>query len=156
MLVKSFISNIDAKELLNWSNTQNLYRNQANGKYGFFTFLNDLNNHPSCVNLIRDKCKNLVGGVYQEPIFKDFVNEIFVNGHVPEHTDPTVKNYKHLRCNILLQKPEKGGKLLYNKQPIDFDIGDLFTIDTQIAHGISIIKGSLSYKSIVFGFLCNE
>lgn len=156
MLVKSFISKETAQELLDWANTQNLYRNQSIGRYGFFTFLNDLNNHPDCINEIRKKCQDLTNGIYQEPIYKDFVNEVFVDGFVYEHTDPTQKGFKHLRCNIMLQKPEKGGKLVFDKKPVDLNVGDMFIVDTSIPHAISIVKGNLSYKTIVFGFLSNE
>jgi hypothetical protein len=156
MLVKSFINKQTANELLAWANTQNLYRNQSIGQYGFYTFLNNLDNHPVCLNEIRKKCQDLIGGIYQEPIYKDFVNEVFVDGFVYEHTDPTVKGYKHLRCNIMLQKPKQGGKLVFNKQPVDLEIGDMFVVNTSIMHAVSIVKGDLSYKTIVFGFLCNE
>lgn len=156
MLVKSFIDQNTAQELLAWANTQNLYQNQSIGRYGFFSFLDDLKNHPLCINKIRKKCQDLVDGLYQEPIFKDFVNEVFVDGYVLEHTDSTVDKFKHLRCNIMLQKPEKGGKLIFDKKPVDLEVGDLFVVDTSVMHAVSIVKGSLSYKTIVFGFLCNE
>jgi len=156
MLVKSFIDKQIANELLAWTNTQNLYCNESNGQYGFYTFLNDLNKHPVCINEIRKKCQDLIGGIYQEPIYKDFVNEVFVDGFVYEHTDKTVKSYKHFRCNIMLQKPKQGGKLVFNKQLIDLEVGDMFVVDTSIMHAVSIVKGDLSYKTIVFGFLCNE
>jgi hypothetical protein len=156
MLVKSFIDINTANELLDWSNTQNIYQRQSIGRDGFFSFLNNLNNHPACINEIRKRCINITNGVYQEPIYKDFVNEVFVDGYVRGHTDETVKGYKHLRCNIMLQKPEQGGKLLINNMPIDLDVGDMFIVDTSIMHAVSIVKGSISYKTIVFGFLCSE
>lgn len=156
MLVKSFIDIDTAKELLAWTETQNLYRQGSNGRYGFYSTLDQCNNHPKCINEIRKKCLDLVNGVYQEPLYKDFVNEVFVGGYVNEHTDPTVKDFKHLRCNIMLQKPEIGGQIVFNKQPIDLDVGDMFILDTSVLHSVTQVKGSLSYKTIVFGFLCRE
>ena len=153
MLVKSFINKKTVQELLNWTSTQNLQQNCVNGNLSFYTFLKDLNNFPSSINEVRKKCQNLVGGVYQEPVYKDVIAEILKNGFINEHTDPTVEGYKHLRCNILLQKPKKGGEIFFNKKPVPLDIGDLYVVDTSILHSVSLVEGSISFIGISFGFL---
>jgi len=156
MLIKSFIDKETIRELLIWSETQNLYRHTSLGRYGFFSFLDELNNHPKCVNLIRQKCSNLTNAKFVEPIYKDFVNEIFIGGYVIEHTDPTVNGYKHLRCNIMLQKPQTGGQIIFNGKPVELEIGDMFLLDTSNQHAVSTVQGLLNYKTIVFGFLSDE
>jgi hypothetical protein len=153
MLIKSFIDKKTVQELLNWTNTQNLQQNLCNGNLSFYVFLKDLNNFPLSINEIKKKCKILVGGIYQEPIYKDIIVEIFQNGYINEHIDLTVKGYKHLRCNILLQKPENGGEIFVNKKQVFLDVGDLHIIDTSIFHSVSIVKGLTSFKIISFGFL---
>jgi hypothetical protein len=155
MLVKSFIDKNTVQELLIWTDTQNLQQNCVNGNLSFYTFLKDLNNFPSSINEVRKKCQNLVGGVYQEPVYKDMIVEIFEGGYINEHTDPTVEGYKHLRCNILLQKPEEGGNIVINKNPIALDVGDMYVVDTSILHAVTTVKGSVIYRGITFGFLCD-
>lgn len=156
MLVKSFIDNHTVKVLINWIDTQNIYLHESIGNVGFYSLLGELNNHPKIINEIRTKCQNLVKGVYQEPIIKDFVNEVFIDGFVHRHTDPTVKGYKHLRCNIMLQKPTTGGQIIFNGKAIELEVGDMYVVDTSILHSVSEVKGNNTYKTIVFGFLCNE
>lgn len=156
MLIKSLISKDEAVQLLDWTVTQNIYQHTSVGEHGFYSTLDELNNHPSLINVIRKKCSDYVDGVYQEPIYKDLANEVFINGYVQEHTDPTVKGYKHLRCNIMLQKPDTGGQIVFNGNPIDMDIGDMYIVDTSLPHGVSKVQGKVTYKTIVFGFLCNE
>jgi hypothetical protein len=156
MLVKKFIDDVTVQELFNWTNNQKLGQNKTNGHLSFLYYLENLNNYPLCLNKVREKCKKLIDGIYQEPIHKDFILEIFENGYVNEHTDLTTGNYKHLRCNILLQKPEKGGKLIFNKNVVDLDVGDMYIVDTSILHAVSKVQGNKDYKSIVFGFLCKN
>ena len=157
MLVKSFIDNDTINELLNWSNTQNIYQNVSNGKQGYYSRLEQLSNIPKIVNDLRNKCRVLVSGIYQEPIYKDFVNEIFPTGYVSNHKDGCfTQGYKHLRCNILLQKPEIGGCINIEGNDILMNVGDLCVVDTHKIHGINIINGNISFKSISFGFLCYE
>jgi hypothetical protein len=156
MLVKKFIDDVTVQELFNWTNNQKLKQTTTNGNFSSLTYLQNLNTYPKCLNEIREKCRKIINGIYQEPIHKDFILEIFENGYVNEHTDLTTGNYKHLRCNILLQKPEKGGKLTIDKQIIDLDVGDMYVVDTSILHAVSKVEGIKDYKSIVFGFLCKE
>jgi len=156
MLTPTFISELQINEILQWINTQNSNLELSTGFNSFYSKLNFLNNYPKCLNEIRKRCQNITNGIYQEPIFKDFIHEIKNGGFVSEHTDPTIEGCKHLRCNILLQKPEKGGKLIIEKKFIDWDVGDMFVVDTALVHGVSKIEGKINYKSIVFGFLCKE
>lgn len=156
MIVKSFIDIDTAKQILDWTETQNLYKHIGVGRHGFFSFLDELNNHPKSVNEIRKKCQEYVGGKYIEPILKDFANEVFATGFVEQHTDSAPDGLKHMRCNIMLQKPEKDGQIVYDGKIYDLDVGDMIVIDTAKKHGVTMVKGNISYKTIVFGFLCHE
>lgn len=156
MLVQSFIDNAQIAELLAWGATQNVYQNDSVGQHGFFSRLDQLSNHPKCINAVRAKCLALVNGVYQEPVFKDFMNEVFPTGFVTEHTDPCPSGFRHLRCNIMLQKPERGGVIHIGGEPMNLEVGDMLVVDTSVPHYVSRVEGNTSYKTIVFGFLCHE
>jgi hypothetical protein len=56
----------------------------------------------------------------------------------------------------MLQKPEIGGQIIFNGNPVELEIGDMFLLDTSNPHAVSKVQGLLSYKTIVFGFLSNE
>lgn len=155
MLLKSFINDNELKELLNWINTVS-FNIDAVGQYAKFTFIEDLINVPQCVNDIKKRCLNITGKAFHEPVYKDFVNEILPNGYVNLHTDPCPKGFKHLRFNILLQKPEINGNIIHNNKKIILNIKDCFILDTNYLHGLSKVDGNTSYKSIVFGFLIKD
>lgn len=153
MLLKSFISKQQHFDLIRWVNLIESLPIEANGKYCTFETLRKLKNIPKCVNDIRKKCLDITKDCLFEPILEDFVNEVKPNGFVSIHTDPTKKGYKHIRFNILLQKPSSGGSIVVDGNKINMNETDCFILDTSKQHGISIVYGDISYKSIVFGFL---
>lgn len=153
MNLTSFINNNEIDQLNDWSKRIiNLHKN-ANGELARFSLLSELNQLPICINEIRKKCLLITGNCLREPILQDFLIRILPNGFVNIHTDPSRIGYKHIRFNILLQKPLNGGNIIYNQQKIEQNIGDCFVIDTSIPHGVSKVIGNVSYRSIVFGFL---
>lgn len=154
MLIKSFISREQARELLLWSSSQDIRKNKAIGQHGFYSTLDSLQKPPSSINPIRSRCLQIVGGIYQEPVYKDLIVEVAPSGFIAEHTDPTFLGLKHLRCNIMIQKPEIGGVIHINYKPVHMDIGDMVIIDTSITHSISEVQGAKSYVGLAFGFLC--
>jgi hypothetical protein len=153
MLQKSFISDSERIELLNWVSSISNLTNEANGKFCTYEKIKDLNSIPTCVNSIRKKCMSITGLCYVEPIYEDFIVVVKPNGFVKKHTDPTVRGHKHIRFNILVKKPQQGGNLIVDDVKISFEEGDCYILDTSKVHGISVVYGDISYNSIVFGFL---
>lgn len=86
-------------------------------------------------------------------MLQDFLIRILPNGFVNIHTDSSRDGYKHIRFNILLQKPLNGGQIVFNGEKIEQKIGDCFVLDASIEHGVSRVLGNVSYRSITFGFL---
>jgi hypothetical protein len=155
MLLKSFINDKELIELLNWFDNINL-KQEANGKNVYINIINEFPNIPKCINDIRKKCLDITGKAFQEPLYKDFVMKITLDGYVNLHTDPSRDGYKHLRFNVLLQKPELNGNIIYKDENINMEAKDCFVIDSSLFHGISKVDGNKSYKSIVFGFLVKD
>jgi hypothetical protein len=130
--------------------------NECNGKFArlsTFGIKEEIDNVPLCINVIRKRCIDLIGDCLIEPYHKDFYIEVQSGGNINQHTDTEYPNYRHIRCNILIQKPEIGGVIVENNKQIDMEDGDMFILKTWINHEITEIKGNKSYKSIVFGFL---
>lgn len=153
MILTSFIDNKQISELNDCLNKIRHLESQANGELARFTLLSRLNELPICVNDIRNKCLSITGHCLREPMFQDFLIRILPNGFVNIHTDSSRDGYKHIRFNILLQKPLDGGNIIFDRQKIEQNVGDCFVLDASIEHGVSKVRGNISYRSIVFGFL---
>jgi hypothetical protein len=153
MILTSFINNSQILELNDCLNQIRHLEIQANGELARFTLLSRLNEMPNCVNAIRNKCLAITGHCLREPMLQDFVIRILPNGFVNIHTDASRDGYKHIRFNILLQKPLDGGNIIFDGKQIEQNVGDCFVLDASINHGVSKVRGNVSYRSIVFGFL---
>ena len=153
MLVKSFISHDEKIEILNWIDSIEFLSLESIGRNGRFDKLSNLKHIPKCINAIRKRCIDIIGDCMFEPLLEDFVNEIKPDGYVWIHTDPTKEGYKHIRFNILIQKPDLGGHIYFDGEKLNMDESDCFILDTSKEHGLSMVYGKTSYKSIVFGFL---
>jgi hypothetical protein len=153
MILTSFIDSNQALELNDCLNQIRHLENQANGELARFTLLSRLNKMPKCVDVIRNKCLSITGHCLREPMLQDFVIRILPNGFVNIHTDTSRDGYKHIRFNILLQKPLNGGNIIFDGKQIQQNVGDCFVLDASIQHGVSKVRGNISYRSIVFGFL---
>jgi hypothetical protein len=153
MLLTSFINENETTQLNDWLKHIKHFKRNANGELASFSLLSDLNNVPSVVDVVRNKCLRITGRCLREPVFQDFINEILPSGYVNNHTDATRDGYKHIRFNILLQKPLSGGNIIFNGKQIQQNVGDCFVLNTSYEHGVSKVNDRVSYRSIVFGFL---
>ena len=160
MLHKSFISIKQIEECLSWSTTlPKKISHDCNGylaNLSVFGESNDVLIVPKSLNFIRHKCISLLGKCIREPQLKDFYFEIHPNGYINTHTDGVYEGYKHLRCNILLQKPKEGGVIIEDGVAINMDVGDMFVLKTWLPHSVTTVKSNIKYKSFVFGFLIKE
>ena len=63
----------------------------------------------------------------EEPIFKNFTGNHYLDGaFVHEHTDPAPDGYVHVRCNLMLQKPQEGGDPIIDGEKLNVQNGDLW------------------------------
>ncbi len=93
------------------------------------------------------------------PIGKDsIVNGIgFDGGDIFEHMDPIwFPNTYTIHCNIISQKPLKGGVTIIENKEYDINEGDLLIYNvSHLKHKVTSIEGNLPRILWVFGFSVN-
>lgn len=66
---------------------------------------------------------------YLEPRYKNFFGNHFEEGaFTHEHIDSAPEGFVHVRCNVMLQKPESGGMPCINGSEISVDVNDLWIV----------------------------
>jgi hypothetical protein len=56
-----------------------------------------------------------------DPFFGDLITCNLTGGFIHEHTDPTLPNKEHLRFNLFLSKPERGGDPILMGTKLNFE-----------------------------------
>jgi hypothetical protein len=77
----------------------------------------------------------------------------FSGGDVHTHVDPRIyPKLATLRCNVMTQKPEAGGVLYIEGEPLALDVGDLHCyLVTEHAHQVSTVVGNVPRILWMFG-----
>lgn len=117
----------------------------------FLLNLFKIKNRPKELNLVRNKCLTLFGECFIDP----FLNDVFIrrkdNESIPLHIDYTIKGFRHIRINLMLQKPIIGGDIIDGDKTIALNEGDIYIIETSILHGLTLVKGSKDLMILSFG-----
>lgn len=81
------------------------------------------------------------------------VSYILPGGVVHPHRDPRIPVLNGLRCNIITQMPDDGGKLWVDDRRIDVGMGDLHCyLVTEHTHYVTEVKGNTPRILWMFGF----
>jgi hypothetical protein len=74
------------------------------------------------------------------------------------HTDPSVDpNFVHVRYNLMLSKPEKGGETVYDRNFLDIDERVLWRCVAEYSrHGTEIVHSNKPRTIISMGFLIDK
>lgn len=78
-----------------------------------------------------------------EPVYQNFYGNHFEDGaFTSEHTDSSPQGFVHVRCNVLLKKPESGGLPKVGDNVLNVIVGDLWIVfASEEVHGSTPIKG---------------
>jgi hypothetical protein len=110
-----------------------------------------IKNIPKELNIVRNRCLALFGECFIDP----FLNDLFIrrkdNELIPLHFDPTMNGFRHIRINIMLQKPNIGGDIIDGNKTIILNESDAYIIETSILHGLTLVKGSKDLMILSFG-----
>ena len=130
------------------------YKQEA---YGTNAFICRLSNFPqSQFEKIISKSKNLFNNLlpdykfyYDESCFFNVIN----NGWVSPHTDICdAGKFQNTTLVILLQKPEKGGNIIYDNKRIIMNAGDAYILNESTIHGLETVKSKISFRALVLWF----
>lgn len=98
--------------------------------------------------------ENLVN--YKEPEkAKNFFAEYGKNSECRLHRDPTLEtDYFHVRYNLMLSKPDRGGQTVHGDEFLDIDERVLWKCFAEhLEHGSDVVMGNKPRSIISMGFL---
>ena len=81
------------------------------------------------------------------------VTWISTQGYIHPHTDTSTHNYHHIRYNLPLILPLRGGKTYYNNKLVETKESHYIKCNTHEEHQTTPIVGFLPRISLSFGFL---
>jgi len=167
-IFKNFITPEECQELNSWvyQGVENKWLDlsyQMAGKGGYDLRLtsrlySDRYEYPEFVRTLSSRIRHHVG-IDSYPLIEGHGRD----GVVVSYTKPTGTVYRHqdgksrlgesaLRCNILTQAPDAGGKLIVNDQQIDIGVGDLHCyLASKYLHHVTEVKGDTPRIMWMFG-----
>lgn len=90
----------------------------------------------------------------QEPMFRDLCGLITQGGAVHEHTDPDHNGKQHVRFNVLVSKPLRGGMPVLDGQELELAEGEVWRCDaSRVFHSCTTVVGVKPRVVLSFGFL---
>jgi len=160
-IIKNFVSKKEQKELIDWiinnRNTPELFSDaNMNGNRITTRYSKDFSFPDTAYKIQKRiitklKFKEFKLPKYHHGMVASYAGE---NDTVFEHLDPQwYPPYETLHCNLMLQKPLKGGKPIINKKNINVNERDLWCYYvSKVPHASSKVRGNKARLMYVFGF----
>lgn len=114
--------------------------------------------NPEFIKQLSNRIRSAVG-VNSHPLISDYgkdgivVSCTFNGGDIFKHKDPkSIAKESALRCNILTQAPESGGKLFLDSEEFPINVGDLHCyLASDVEHFVTEVKGTTPRILWMFG-----
>lgn len=151
-----FFEKKDLNFLLEWihSNRDKFVNNKISPHRQFLT-LNKKLNHPNLFFDIKKKIlskENIVDNYIDDFVYGDYIGYIKNGGKIHKHKDPTIFGYDHLRFNLFLSVPTKGGYPIYNGVTIPVKVGDYVRCNaSKEYHECEIVEGHVPRIVLSYG-----
>jgi hypothetical protein len=106
---------------------------------------------------ILDK-ENITNNYIEDSAYGDYIGYITNGGKIHYHNDPTISGYDHIRFNLFLSVPKKGGFPIYNGITIPVIVGDYVRCNSSKEyHECEMVEGDIPRIIISYAiFLKNE
>lgn len=123
LLQKKIITKTERQLMLDW-----IYRNEPlfipnpNGPYRKYFLFSDYQYIPKLFFEIKNRIIQIenITNWKQEPMYQDYIGWVSDGGFIHEHKDHNVNDLKHVRYNLFLSVPRKGGDPVYNGRYVRF------------------------------------
>jgi hypothetical protein len=90
----------------------------------------------------------------QEPVFRDFCGVIFDGGAIHPHTDQDSNGKQHVRFNVMVSKPVRGGVPIQDGVEVVVEEGEVWRCDaSRVRHWCTEVVGAKPRIVLSFGFL---
>jgi len=99
--------------------------------------------------LDREKIKN---NYIDDSTYGDYIGRITNGGKIHRHDDPTIPGYDHVRFNLFLSVPKKGGFPIYDGVTIPVKVGDYVKCNSSKEyHECELVEGNMPRIVISYG-----
>jgi hypothetical protein len=96
--------------------------------------------------------ENITKNYIDDSTFGDYIGYITNGGKIHKHKDPTITGYSHVRFNLFLSLPQKGGLPIYNEKIIPVGIGDYVKcLSSEYYHECQMVVGDIPRIVISYG-----
>jgi len=151
-IVHNFISETERDNLLEWAHLQRpLLNPNTNGEHRFFSRVEKLKEN-ELINELQTRLCTLIGVDYiEEPVLKTYLSFIEAGGFVHKHVDTynLQEGYGHIRCNIMLNKPDDGGNPIIEEETIMVGNGDAWYFRPDLYEHYTDVVGGESPRIII-------
>ena len=120
-----------------------------------FLSLQNVINPPSLFFDIKKRIlgkENIKNNYVDNSTYGDYVGYITNGGKIHYHNDPTIPGYDHIRFNLFLSVPTKGGFPIYNGITIPVIVGDYVRCSSSREyHECEMVEGEIPRIVISYG-----
>ena len=129
-----------------------------NGKSRRFQKLILCSDIPPAAHIIRNRIIGQEGlNEFRAPRLGDFVSHISDGGQIQSHTDPNADDLIHVRFNVFLQLPVRGGRPIYGGTRLDpLERSYLPCVAGRDPHTCEMVVGAKARIVLSFGFLVTQ
>jgi len=100
---------------------------------------------------ILDK-EGIIDNYIDDSTYGDYIGLITNGGKIHHHNDPTIFGHDHVRFNLFLSVPKKGGFPIYNGITIPVNVGDYVTCNSSKEfHECEMVEGDVPRIVISYG-----
>lgn len=101
--------------------------------------------------------ENILNDYIDDSTYGDYIGYITEGGKIHKHKDPTINGYDHVRFNLFISVPEKGGFPIYNGVTIPVKVGDYVRCNSsKECHECEMIEGKTPRIVISYGIYLKE
>lgn len=123
-------------------------------------FLNKKINAPSIFYIIKKRILNkegIIKNYIDNSTYGDYISYITNGGQIHKHIDPSISGYDHVRFNLFLSIPEKGGFPIYNGVTIPVTVGDYVRCNSSKEyHECEMVEGKIPRIVISYGIYLKQ
>ena len=101
--------------------------------------------------------ENILTDYIDNSVYGDYIGYITNGGKIHYHNDPTILGYHHIRFNLFLSLPEKGGFPIYNGITIPVKVGDYVRCNSsEEYHECEMVEGNTPRITISYGIYLKQ
>ena len=142
-----------------YSNENLFQKNKASPNRKYLTLKKEIN-FPNLFLDIKQRIlvkEKITNNYIDDTTYGDYIGFITDGGKIHYHNDPTIIGYDHIRFNLFLSVPEKGGFPIYNGVTIPVKVGDYARCNSSKEyHECEMVEGDIPRIVVSYGIYLKQ